>query len=789
MRMTSRPGALALSALLGLAATGCHNTPYIDTKKPVPRNPVASSMAVSTEDDAVKLANFTDGGNFTGNLPMQLPKLAPPRTTTNPEADQIWPLTLQEAIQIGLNNSEIVRVISLGAQGIPVGGFEPTPLNTGAGAGVSSSLGAGTLSSVYDPAIQETQIAQALSAFDTQFTTSLLYGKSQTPVNNGFQAGVNSTGARFPIIFIQDQSQFQTGLQKRLATGAVAQIQHNINYVYSNSPGNVFPSVYNTNLQLQFTQPLLGGTAQNPSGLEANRAPIVIARLNADAAVWNFKAAVMAHVRSIEQQYWALSQQQIQLWSREVAVQLGEEVVRRERAELEVGKATSADVAEAVERLERFKLALVTATSDVITTERQLRNILGLPPADNRRIIPVTAPTEARLEPDYETCLAQMLSFQPDIVQQQLLVRLSELQLLLARNQLLPQLNLNLLYQFNGLGQSLDKAEATMTGATLRAIDPGRAARERAAGLNGGPNNFSNFTQWQVGFTYQQTLGFRQATASVRAAQYQLLRQRAFLQQIVHQTTHSLYRFLLEVDANYKQFRTAQNLRKAAQQRLEATRAFYVEGRITIDRVLDAVSQYADAIAQEAQFKTSYNTSIAALEEAKGTLLAYDNVAVNEGPQPRKAYIQAQDQRAAHGQIHIGRDGPQLPARVNGPPVADPVTPMGPPGVNDLNPKAPFPSPVGPVGPPPTPVSPMVPAGEPDILSSKLPPLPASQPRSETIAGTPNMLGGNKGIDIGGRPGPGVEAEVTRTGGGNPAPKPNVEPLRDIPMDLPPLPK
>ena len=69
----------------------------------------------------------------------------------------------------------------------------------------------------------------------------------------------------------------------------------------------------------------------------------------------------------------------------------------------------------------------------------------GLPPADSRRIDHVTPPTEARLEPDWESSLAQMLNFQPDIVQQQLLVRVAELQLLIARNQLLPQLSLRAL--------------------------------------------------------------------------------------------------------------------------------------------------------------------------------------------------------------------------------------------------------------------------------------------------------------------------------------------------------
>ena len=34
-----------------------------------------------------------------------------------------------------------------------------------------------------------------------------------------------------------------------------------------------------------------------------------------------------------------------------------------------------------------------------------------------KRIIPVTPPTEARLQPDWDSSLAQMITFQPDIVQ------------------------------------------------------------------------------------------------------------------------------------------------------------------------------------------------------------------------------------------------------------------------------------------------------------------------------------------------------------------------------------
>ena len=180
-----------------------------------------------------------------------------------------------------------------------------------------------------------------------------------------------------------------------------------------------------------------------------------------------------------------------------------------------------------------------------------------------------------------------------------------------------------------------------MTGATIKALEPVVAAKERAAGLIANPGFYNNFHTWQVGFTFQMPLGMRSPLANSRFAQYSLLRQRAFLQQMVHQRTHQLARYFLEIDANYKQFKTASRLRAAAAERLEAQRAYYEEGRITIDRFLDAVSQYAQAVATEAEWKTSYNISIIVFEEAKGTLLAYNNIAVAEGPLPRKAYVQA----------------------------------------------------------------------------------------------------------------------------------------------------
>ena len=117
MRLTfparMRSLALLTAAMAISATTGCQRVPYIDQSKSAPRDDVG---ARAVEDAEVKTASFTS------QLPMPLPKLTKPRTTNDPEAREVWPMTLQEAIKIGLDNSEVVRIIPLGAQGIPVGG-------------------------------------------------------------------------------------------------------------------------------------------------------------------------------------------------------------------------------------------------------------------------------------------------------------------------------------------------------------------------------------------------------------------------------------------------------------------------------------------------------------------------------------------------------------------------------------------------------------------------------------------------------------------------------------------
>jgi|GEM_PF-2643227 len=294
-----------------------------------------------------------------------------------------------------------------------------------------------------------------------------------------------------------------------------------------------------------------------------------------------FKSEVMAHIRSVEQVYWELVQRQTSLSASEEAVASTEKILAEARAEIKLGRSDAAEVAEIEQRLAQFTLDLETASSNLAGTVRRLRNLLGLPASDSRQIVATTPPVESHCKPDWNECLSTMKAMQPDIVGQRKFVMRAAFHLFTVQG-----------------------------GAFLvNLIDPSDASAI--------------------------------TTADLRSTRYTLMKQKAYLDQIVHQTTRSLARFFRELDAGYKHLQMSNRLRIAAKSRLETQRAFYGEGRLTVNRYLDAVGEYARAITQEAQSKATYNIAIVALEEAKGTLLAYDNITVVDSPRHSPANVVA----------------------------------------------------------------------------------------------------------------------------------------------------
>ena len=212
-------------------------------------------------------------------------------------------------------------------------------------------------------------------------------------------------------------------------------------------------------------------------------------------------------------------------------------------------------------------------------------------------------------------------------------------------------------------------------------------------------------------------LGMRSPLANTRNAQYILLRQRAYL--TADRPPDELTRW---PGSSWKSTPTTSSSRRPPGCAPRPPSGLKPSGPITRKAGSRSTGSSTPSAStprpwhQEAQYKTTYNISIVALEEAKGTLLAYNNIAVAEGPHPRKAYAQARDIQDAHKRAPIPHDGPMYPERPQGRVNPDPVPSNPPPDVKPGE-RPPLPAPVGPLGPPPTPLPPYRPAGEPPIIS------------------------------------------------------------------------
>ena len=321
-----------------------------------------------------------------------------------------------------------------------------------------------------------------------------------------------------------------------------------------------------------------------PKGVQNDGSSLVISRLNADASLQRFKSEVMALVRSVEQQYWNLAEAHTAVWAAEQAVNLAQDVVEFEQGELLLSRGCITDVSEACERLEQFQGALPARKSEAEKSERQLRKLLGLPESDNRQIIPIDQPIMEHVVFDWEPCLEAMMQNQPDIVQQDAIVHLADQKLIESRK---------------AIAEPAKKSEARHDGDVNR--------------------TFSGYT-----------MPVRPALANTRQYQYALLRAKEFQDQVVKQSTQSLTRVIGEVESGYQHFAKAKHLRIAAAQRLKAQRFYYDEGRITADRYLDAVEQYATLVANEHHHLAAYNSALAFVSECRGTLLEERNIIVTE---------------------------------------------------------------------------------------------------------------------------------------------------------------
>jgi outer membrane protein TolC len=543
--------------------------------------------------------------------------------------DDVWDMTLTEAVHIALKNSRIIRQSgAFLSPGNPLFG-NPDFMTT--------SL---------DPAIQETGVLYgsrgveaALSEFDAQFTSSMTWGTNRTVQNNLFTSGGLQPGDTLD----EDTAQFSAGLQKRLANGAQVGVINNWDYSANNASARLFPSVYTGILRAEYRQPLLAGggvdftriagpVSTNIQGVTGVQQGVIISRINNDIAVADFEQSIHDFMRDVETLYWQLSlaYRSLDVEERLLAQTAQAWTIVENRTKAEGPGGGSVENAEARELCYQTEARLLAARDNMYSTEAQLRRLLGLPLSDGRIIRPSDEPISADFAPNWANCLRDALARRPELRRQKWVIKSLSLQLLAADNLTMPRLDLVGGYQLNGFGDHL--------------LGPTNGG---APGQNFG-NAVDNLLQgdrdgWNLGVEFSVPVGRRFAHAQVRNLELRKAKATMVLEEQEKEISHEVAAAFRAIDRTYLTAQTSYNLWIVARERAESMeRQYEADSRRTqLEFVLRAKDALARAELQYIQSLIEYNTSLLELHYRTGRVLEMNQITLHEGPWKPDAYMQA----------------------------------------------------------------------------------------------------------------------------------------------------
>lgn len=594
---------------------------------------------------------------------------------------EYWDLSLEDCVSIALQNSKFF---------ITVGGNAELRQN------VASQMLSGRaeqFGSVYDVAIQQSTTQSVPLTVDSQGNRTLPRGAARASQVGGVEDALSEFDAQVSGFFnlnttdrvrnvgpnnVFNPQQYQAfdttqqaAISKRTATGGVVTLREQVIYSYNNiqpnAAGRQVPSDYTTVIEAQIQHPL-----SRNRGTLINRLPVVLASLNEDTTLTDFQISVRNLVRDVENHYWNLYVAYRNVETAMIGRNSAQATAYNAKSILKNGKGTIQDVAQAEGQYFQFRMQLEAALTGsnvpgldrygVYGSERLLRETMGLAATDGRLIRPIDEPSIARVEFDWDDARCEMLYLSPELRNTKTEIKKAELELIGAKNRLLPEVNVSFLYRFVGVGDTLgppsgsDIAAPLPGSSSLGALTSGDY-QEVAARLDVTP----------------AAIGQRRARADIRNKQLQIARRKAFLQEQERLHVSQLSDAFTKQKNHYKAIEDAAQQLAAYDREVEGRMSAYKSGNNPINEVLQSQTRRAQAQVTYYQALAEYNKSLNYIHYLKGTLLLNSSIELEEGPWPKKAYwdaIERARERTAGKKMKYGVTRPNVVRRG---PVKEPI--------------------------------------------------------------------------------------------------------------------
>ena len=488
---------------------------------------------------------------------------------------------------------------------------------------LESNLGIGV--NRFQPLISEYAINAAYQQFDPSLTLSGTVGRD--------------TRAAFTQLDGADVTRTLSGnytinYNQNLEYGSSYSVQFNVSRNSSNSTFSTVNPSYSGTLRYQFTQPLLRGF-----GRDINTSQITIARNNLEQSEIQFEQQVMNLVVQATNSYWDLVAAHEDIRVQEGALARAQQTYEDNLRQVEIGTLAPIEVVQAQQAVASTRESLIVAQASLTQLEDNIKTMITRVPDPALVLLRLNPIDDIRNRTDQimpiEGAIQQALLNRPELRQSELAIRNADINLRVAENSLLPQLDLTGTYTQRGLGGSQLITSGGGFGFDNRIVT-------RIPGGVGGAfaDIFGfDFTGYSVGFSLQIPLSNRSAQANVAR---NVVQQR----QAISQQALTAQQIALEVRDAYNQIATSQARieaasvsRELAERRLDAENRKFELGASSIRFVLDEQQNLTQAETTEIRALVAYVKAVVAYDNAIGRILERNNIQIQEPNEPTIARI------------------------------------------------------------------------------------------------------------------------------------------------------
>ena len=470
----------------------------------------------------------------------------------------------------------------------------------------------------YQPAIDQARVIESEAAYDLKFFTNFQYANQNDLFPSAVNPGISPIAGRNTVVL--GDLQVQSGFRQETATGAKIELRAQTDEFVRDGPGTRLggknnllspgfkPNPFWTNdVTLQITQPLL----QN-FGSAANAARIAIAKNTQKSSMLDFRLSLEKNMFELEQAYWQLVQAEQTVKIRESLLQrttnTAELLFKRKGTE----GTTNTEVAQANAAVESRRADLDRSRAQVADLSDVIKNKMNdpdFPVSTGDLLLPADLPIDIPVHFDAAEQIQTALTYRAELSQQQVKIDSAEITVRAAKNNELPKLDVTASVGFLGVGKDW-------------------VAAERSQGR-------FDYTDFTLGFQLEIPLGNREARAIYTRTQLQRQQEIQKYREMIDQVTLDVNKARREIETSWSEMIHTRAARIAAEEelhRLDVDERFRAGAMSPgfINTKLDAQARLGEQAQREVTAVVNYNIAISALERAKGTILRYDNIVLEE---------------------------------------------------------------------------------------------------------------------------------------------------------------